>query len=171
MNISPISVMLDTSHFPIGPCTLSKQSESRDNSRQLVTALLSSDLDCGENMDWSTQEFGGMAIRRRRKITWWYNSKWIGAYRWLTMSLCVDLWGLCPPVCFWKSLSFTARLTRVNSQQFESIPNSSPVASILEFCGILMLQCCGPSCDDGKRMLPQYLRKEIAWTSRAYRTW
>ena len=41
--------MLDTSHSSIGPCGPLGQSPFRDNLRHASTALLSSDLDCGEN--------------------------------------------------------------------------------------------------------------------------
>ena len=43
-----MSVVLDTSHSPIGPCELSEQSPFGDCSRHASTALLSSALDCSE---------------------------------------------------------------------------------------------------------------------------
>ena len=45
-NILLISVTRDTSHFPIGPCG---PSTKKDSSKHVPTALLSSDLVCGEN--------------------------------------------------------------------------------------------------------------------------
>ena len=62
--IELISVMLETSHLSIDSCTLPEQSLARDNFRQVVTALLSSALDCGEKMDWPVEEFGDMETRK-----------------------------------------------------------------------------------------------------------
>ena len=62
MKMALMSVMLDTSHSPIGPCAWSEQSRSWDNLRQLVTALLSSGFICGENNNSPAQKFSEMEI-------------------------------------------------------------------------------------------------------------
>ena len=49
MKMEFISVTPETCHSPIGPCGPSEQSPSGDNFRQVVTALWSSILVCGEN--------------------------------------------------------------------------------------------------------------------------
>jgi hypothetical protein len=48
-NISLMSVTLDASHSPMGPCGPVEQSLLEDSFRNALTALLSSALDCGEN--------------------------------------------------------------------------------------------------------------------------
>ena len=67
--IALMSVTLDKSHSPIVPCGPSEQSRSRVNVRQVVTAFLSSALDCGEHRDRPAQEFGDMEIKRAKKMT------------------------------------------------------------------------------------------------------
>ena len=63
-----MSVMLDTSQFPIGPFSLgsygpSKQLPSGDSFRHSLTAVLSFPLDCGENAGGSS-EFGTKSTKR-----------------------------------------------------------------------------------------------------------
>ena len=76
MKMTFMSSTLDTYHSPIDSWGPPKQSIgwSRDNVGQLVTALLSSDLDRGENKYWSTQEFGEMKVRISKMMAWWRDS-------------------------------------------------------------------------------------------------
>ena len=54
-----MSVTLDTSHSPIGPCGPSEPSPLGDNLRHASTALLSSALDFGENTEVVATEVVG----------------------------------------------------------------------------------------------------------------
>ena len=54
MNMKFMSVMLDTSHSPIGPCGPLEQWPCADTFRHAPTALWSSALDCGENTGVAT---------------------------------------------------------------------------------------------------------------------
>ena len=103
-NMAFVSVTLDTSHSPIGPCGPSEQSPSGANFRQIVTAFLSSAWNCGENRNWPAQEFGEIVITRAKKMTWRYNSEGVDGCYYITSSLCLCL---------------SARLTRMHSQYFE----------------------------------------------------
>ena len=68
MKIEDISVTLDTSQSSIGPYAASEQCRSRDDFKQLSTALLSCALDCGENTISPAQESGDMKSRRAKKM-------------------------------------------------------------------------------------------------------
>ena len=78
-----ISVNLDTSHAPIDPCGPSEQSPFGDDFAQLVKAVLSSALDCGENKNSPVQKLGKMKIGKAKKKTWF--EAVIGKY-WGTLS-------------------------------------------------------------------------------------
>ena len=65
--IDLISVTPDTFQSPIGPC--GPREQSLDNIRQVVTTVLSSALDFGENVGLSAQDIAGMEIRRAKKMT------------------------------------------------------------------------------------------------------
>ena len=69
MKMALMSVTLDTSHVPIDPCRSWEHSPFGEDVRQVVTALLSSALDCGEKNILPTQEFGEMEITRAKKMT------------------------------------------------------------------------------------------------------
>ena len=69
MKMSLMSVILDTSHSPMDPCALPKQCNSGDNCRQVVTALLTSVFDFGENANWPAHKFGETKIKRAKKMT------------------------------------------------------------------------------------------------------
>ena len=69
MKMSLMSVILDTSHSPIDLCASPERLNSRDNFRQLATALLSSAFDCGENINRPAQKFDEMEIMRANKMT------------------------------------------------------------------------------------------------------
>ena len=126
--MSLISVMLDTSHSPIGPCTPSEQPTSRVNSRQAVTALLSSAFDCGENNIWPAQECSEMEMTRAKKMAWWCDGKGVDAC-WdniLSLLLCLSVSvSVCVTVSAW--------LTRVHSQ-LVGVENS-PESSGIRPCG------------------------------------
>ena len=124
MKMSLMSVILDTSHSPIDPCVSLEQFNSGDNFRQVVTALLSSTLDCGENINWQVHKFGEMEIRRVNKVTW--------------MIMCVT----CMSQCLWvhHNISMHVRrsasiyhslvsmrrwFTGAYSQRFEIVPSNS----------------------------------------------
>ena len=68
-NMAPMPVTLDTSHAPIGPCELSEHSPFADDFRQIVTAVLSSALDFGENKNRPVHKFGERQITRAKKMT------------------------------------------------------------------------------------------------------
>ena len=74
-----ISVTLDTCQLAIVPCGPSEQSSARDIFKQVVMAFLRSALVCGTKRNWPSQEFGGMAIKRTKKIAWWEEDIIIGA--------------------------------------------------------------------------------------------
>ena len=151
-----ISVMLDTSHSPIGPCRPSEQSPFSDNFRQVVTALLSFALDCGENMDWPARESVKMATRSAKKITCrWYDGKQ-GTCPCIKLSLCRFA-----VLCKCES----ALIIRVHSQSY-----SSPETSKVRICVVMTivpikLSRWGSRWGDSEWLLPLTVWQEVACTS------
>ena len=77
---APISLIVDTSHSLIGPCGPSEVLFV------VATALLSSALDCGENMAWPAQPFDEIDVNRTTKITCLNCRKFIGVC-WYSIAL------------------------------------------------------------------------------------
>ena len=130
-----ISVTRDTSHSPIAPCGPSEQSPRGDTFVQSWIPLLSSALDCGENMDWPAREFREEEISRAKKMTWEYEIKKASHVCRCLHHLSRCLHHLC--VCIWAYAKLRTSLpgcsgcrsewlTRVHIQYFEITQYSSP---------------------------------------------
>ena len=123
-----ISVTLDKSHSPIGLW----ECRSRGAFRQLSTAYLSCALDCGENTNWPSQEFGDMEIRRANKMAWRCESNQIVVF-WCIVLCLVSAQN--SRFIFMRLCQCTSvRLTRVRGQHFEIMPSNIPEVSETRPC-------------------------------------
>ena len=73
-----ISVTLDTSHSPIGPCTPVEQSPSEERRRHARTDFKSSNLDCGANTEIVVMPIGVHDIDPGEPL----NMKFLVAFEW-----------------------------------------------------------------------------------------
>ena len=94
-----------------------------------MTAFLSCALDCGENENWPTQEFGEITISRAKKLIWWGENKKALHVSPASARMFQSIWWVCLSVCESKSL------TRVRSQNVEILSCNSPATSASQPCG------------------------------------
>ena len=140
MKMALMSVILDTSHSPIGPCSPSEQSSSTE-SRRVMTALLSSFWECGENTDsspnpWPAQKSGETKIRRAMKTTWVYMATThVGSW----LCFCVSACGF-TSTCVHLYQCKSARLACVQSQHCEAMPYASRKTPGTRHCSSMVMR-------------------------------